>query len=94
MVSKKITKKDIETTVALSKLSFEDSRLDKLCESLEELIAYADVLLDGDAETVEIQDGDSLREDKAHLFENTPALIAAAPTARDGFVTVPQTVKL
>jgi len=94
MVSKKITKKDIETTAALSKLSFEDSQLDKLCESLEELLSYADVLLEGREEPVEIQGGDTLREDEAQLFENTAALIAAAPTARDGFVTVPQTVKL
>jgi len=52
------------------------------------------VLLEGREEPVEIQGGDTLREDEAQLFENTAALIAAAPTARDGFVTVPQTVKL
>lgn len=89
-----ITREQVQHVAQLAKLSFSEEELDQFMPSIQEIIQMVEQLQEVDTEGVQpTYHGNQLknvyREDLAVPNQNYHALLANAPSAKDGYIQVP-----
>lgn len=94
----KITDETIDYVAALAKLSLSDEQKENAKKDLERILTYMDVMNELDTDGIEPMSHafpltNVFREDVVTNTENRDALLANAPSKKDGCFLVPKTVE-